>query len=1366
MLMRACRFGLWASLLPLALLVGTGCGGGGGAAAALGVVIGEPEPAGGFAPLDVTWRAEVEGAAPGEAFAFTWSFGDGATRSTFDAAVEHTYAEPGLYDVTVVARSTTRTRSTSATRSFEVLRAGDSVATRLAITPLAVQGEQPVRATLSILRREQPRDLALPVAFFAVAESNTTVRDTMLAVELRQALDAAGAVELGRAVFTAASDAAGEAVQEFPNLRFPPQTPTGRYRVLAFLDPEATLTETNPRNNGAFAQGPVTFRNPVADAQTLQVRNLRARPARTNVLSRVTVDGEIANTGDDPALFVTYELWLSAGDAVLNRDEDIRIGDGRIQNLPAAGSFRLEGQAFDLDQPISTLGDYYVLLTATTQEAGEAGRVVGASNAITVTDEAVAGVDIVPRGVSLQPATTFVGGTVVLRALIANEGREDVNRSFQCNLYLLDEDRFDEERSDQIVTSITVRTLASNEEVEVEDLFLVTELFPEGTYFPFLFCNPNFVIPESDRLNNVRRADEPLRINAEAIVDLVVRDVTVTSAAVEEGDSFDVSFNVCNEGTDASTPTTVAVALSTNDAFDVGDRVLGTTPLASLQAGSCVTTTLPLVADCDTFVSTYSLLVVADPGRLVEDVNRNNNVGALAEPFRVTGPICACEPDPFEPNNTPARAVAIDPAGSVYPNLSMCDEASDWYRVALVRGESIRIVSTYDRRRGNIDMILYDTDRTTVLSASRGNAGREEVSYISMPRTGTYFLHVVGRTPQDRNLYDLSFSVTPQVPGTDLVPLNIRPSITRAVPGQRVDVSIDVVNLGDIPAPQVLARLYLVQDANARPTEGVLLDTFTVSNVVERRSVTRVVHIPREDAGGERFFLVHVNPRADVEEVDYDNNLGVSGAIEVDAGCSDPFEPNNDLGAAATLPVSPRPEPWIFENLRTCSGNPDFYRVCADAGERLAFRADFDPRDGDIDLRLYNAQLRVIERSETSAAFEEISLPYVATSACFVLEAYVVGPNRQVPYTLTVARDEADPSLRCNPRAEPNDVFANAAQLRDHLNADLSLCPEGDVDFFRIPLAAGQPVRFQLTPASGRGAVPSTLRLSLWSPAQAFLASTATAAEALRHTPAVAGNYFLRVVSNGTGEREMPYRIVAEGISGIDLFVDDLRVEPTDLIPGREVSLSFVLGNARDAASPATSADILLSPVPFRDGRAQVVRQLSLPPLAGFSTRGEGTKFTVPSSLPFSGPAFLLVLVDPNATVQDLDRTNNLGVIPIDLRPPCLADLAEPNSVYLDAYPLQSLPAGTTLSLCPGDEDWFYLEGAPGAAVTIDLLFEHARGDLDLFVYDSALNLRGRGDSVTDNEAVTTTFPAGNSRLYIQVVGFRGASNTYQLRTR
>lgn len=111
--------------------------------------------------------------------------------------------------------------------------------------------------------------------------------------------------------------------------------------------------------------------------------------------------------------------------------------------------------------------------------------------------------------------------------------------------------------------------------------------------------------------------------------------------------------------------------------------------------------------------------------------------------------------------------------------------------------------------------------------------------------------------------------------------------------------------------------------------------------------------------------------------------------------------------------------------------------------------------------------------------------------------------------------------------------------------------------------------------------------------------------------------------------------------------------------------------------------------------------------------------------------------------------------------PVCLPDGFEPNEGPLAATPI-AVGEAVDGSLCAGDADWLAFEVGAGPVV-VDVAFRHARGDLDVQVFDARGRLVGDADSVTDDERVELEAPAPG-RYFLRIYGYEQAENTWRVR--
>ena len=1302
-------------------------------------------------------------------FEYDWDFGDGSSALNAASTIDHVYTTPESYTVTMTVR---------ALEGDELVAEGEARGivnvfglAELAIDNANVLAENPVgpndtfRVTADVVNTGLPARTSFDVTIF-LGNSGIDPEAPPSAAQLQLyregGLLTVVTTETIEAVFDGPN---GRTLIDLQTLQAPEGLPNGEYSVLVYADTGDTVGETDEDNNGAFAVGSILFEGTARGAD-LFATNVIVQPARVNQIDQMLFSATIQNSGTETATLFTYTISLSADDTALD-DGDLEVARVEVPALAAGESLQIENTILTVDPAVDEVGDYYFILNLDpdneVQEASDANN-TAVSNVIEVTTEEISGIDIRPTALEVTPATTFLGGSLQVAFTVENQGTQGTDRPFLCRFYASEDDLLDSATGgDEVLASVTVDPLeAGGLSTQVFDAF-VPEFVAEGTYVPFLLCDAAFLVNERIETNNSIRG-EPFTVAGEANVDLVVDSLSLSPLVVANGETVSVSLELCNRGTNGSTPSVVRVYLSEDPLQDADDIVLLQSRVPPIETDACITVQADVPATCATFVSSYSVFAVADDSDLVTEVIEDNNVFELDQDLVIEGLICACEPDSFEPNQTPAAAPFLNPSIGRFTELTMCDVARDYYLIPLLDDQTVRVEARFENDRGNLDMRLFALDLSTVLDASATNGDIEEVAYVRVPRRGNYLLAVEGRTPEDRNVYDLDITVSSPEAGTDLTVLDVTVDDTTPVLGATVETCFDIVNLGDTPAAATLARLYLSDDTRIDPIDDVLLGELAVDAFEDRVSRCLSVVLPDELGGGEKYIGVVADARNDLEdELDETNNAGVSNALNIDATCFDVLEPNNSLDAPQLLTLETAP-PIEFAGLLACSDNRDFYELCLSDGDFLTVDVAFDNLIGDIDIKLYDQDGAQVDRSESTGSEERVAVDYVAGDQCYRLEVYVAGRNLEVPYTMTVDTGRAPDELICSRIEEPNDGFGTAAPLRNFLDDCMAVCPVDDEDYYSITLSPGTELDVRLLPVDGEDDVPADLRMTLWGPSRNFLTNTISATEPLTQTIALNGRHFIRVRSNGDGARDQRYCLQVNGVSGVDLVPQDFLLEDAIAAPGDTVRFSFTLANARDQASAPTRYAVYLSPDPvFSPDTDILLREVDVEPLDGLSTRLEGRRFDIPLSIVDGGDYSVILVVDSENAVPEFSESNNIVIAPLFIAPRCLPDLAEPNNFPSDAFDAIDAVDEVLTSCGIDDADWYVFD-ATRALTEVIVRFEDALGDLDLYVYSDPLQAPiAVSDTITDDEIVTVATTVGET-YWIEVRQHTDASTTYRLR--
>jgi hypothetical protein len=109
-------------------------------------------------------------------------------------------------------------------------------------------------------------------------------------------------------------------------------------------------------------------------------------------------------------------------------------------------------------------------------------------------------------------------------------------------------------------------------------------------------------------------------------------------------------------------------------------------------------------------------------------------------------------------------------------------------------------------------------------------------------------------------------------------------------------------------------------------------------------------------------------------------------------------------------------------------------------------------------------------------------------------------------------------------------------------------------------------------------------------------------------------------------------------------------------------------------------------------------------------------------------------------------------------------DAAEPNDDIAHAHPIGATDSASGI-ICAGNDDFYVVPTKAGCTYAIDTHFTDTAGDLDLEAQDSTGTVVGSSDGTSDSEHIDVAAPAP-APLFVRVLGFQNATNTYRLSTR
>lgn len=346
---------------------------------------------------------------------------------------------------------------------------------------------------------------------------------------------------------------------------------------------------------------------------------------------------------------------------------------------------------------------------------------------------------------------------------------------------------------------------------------------------------------------------------------------------------------------------------------------------------------------------------------------------------------------------------------------------------------------------------------------------------------------------------------------------------------------------------------------------------------------------------------------------------------------------------------------------------------------------------------------------------------------------------------------------------EPNDNTAEAADLGEGTFDNLSICP-ADNDYYRVSLDQGAVLSASIAFDGANGEL--ALQLVNADSQPIAMSSPVDGGRQLTFEATETGDVFLRVAgSSNDNELTNEYSLTI-AVDAEDPNCDDDDSEPNDsanaatlLTPsgladrvacaGDEDFYSFTLaaGDTGIVTANFTNAEGDLTLVLLdTDGVTELSR-----------SAGEGDTETVRVTSP-AGGTYVAQVITAKA-----DGGSNYGlslqIIP-DEPNGCIPDAFEPNNSLESPATLMGAGNYTDLVSCSVDEDFYAIEVGPLDELTIDVLFSHADGDIDITLFDPLGVFAGSSAGVSDNEQVSVAeTQAGLYVLQVRMFSTDAVSN-------
>lgn len=1238
------------SLLAV-LLVSTGCGScGDGSDREATVTIDSVDPVGGYPDVEVDVSFTITPGANTNESGMNWvvDFGDGisVTGEGVEGTASHSFSAPGSYDITVFAKYEGETAGTEVVE-YTVYSPVDLEIDEVSGAPVNLTVEDDVTVNF-IVRNNTAAQVFTPyLVDVYLSESPSVSADDVDDLEFLGSTEVTSPGDEGVVL-----EPGGERNSGFTTAV--PGVASGDYYLVALLDPEGNIADTDDANNLAVSSGILRIENPADLLPDIAVEQLTFAPDRAfPELNSVTRGFAFRNLSSVDVFDLGHRTYLSVGDDVLD-DDDILIDETDSIDLIRDETLDVGPEQIVLDETITPPTDVEVqvwviveaVVPAELEESDTGNNIVVSPEPILVTDQPVEGPDIAVRDFTVSPTSTFLDGPLRIEAEIANEGTADVG-SFFCGIYLGENPRVDTQ-NDPRLSNINLPQLESGGVENIQSDITIPSLYDPGVYYIYMVCDPLNALQEPFRSNNQSLFLEPITVTDEADVDLFIEELRVPETA-QEGDTVSVVARICVQGSNPSGDTQGKLFRSIGQTVDFSAEAIATFDIPNIVPQTCEEVTLEVVAECADFENTYAFGVAVDTLFTLPELNENNNQKAANNNLTVSGEFCECVEDNFEPNDRPLEAVPLTPG--MY-QASICAPGNcDYFGVDAQADDTILVETTYESDKGSLVTTMFDTTGVQVLDTSSAD-DEQQVGAFVVPQAGRYLFNVCG-AGADRNFYDVDVDVVPQAPGIDLIVRDVELPATNSYSiGAKMRVDYRAYNIGATASGDFDVRFWISPDrviGDGNDTQVTQVGETSIPGGGFRDLSTDIT-IPTSLMDGDYYVGVELDPApGQVTENDETNNVATSRQFEVRTLCYDPLEPNDAFG---TAPVT---APGNYANLVICSAAKDHYRICPGNAKEFDVTINFDDDQGDVELELYDEQLNLIDSStNTGVDVEQVGVDYVNGDQCYyaVVRLFTLMQDAENNYSMDIEVRDVDPSLVCDSTYEPNDDFTTASSLLPALGVTgtLDRCPVTDTDVYYIDLNSGQTVSFRgiKDPAMQSG----TLRIQLYKPGQIPGPNSETApaisvAEISDFIAATTGRHYLQVTFSGT-TRNTTYRLEADGLGGVDLAPSNLNIGFGTYLGGDEVRYSLDVANLRSDTASGGAYTVYYSESATRDpANDQALGTFTLPDITGNGSTVVGGRVTLPTVVT-TGTQYIHV---ETAITNDADMTNDVASTTIEIVP-------------------------------------------------------------------------------------------------------------------
>ena len=754
-----------------------------------------------------------------------------------------------------------------------------------------------------------------------------------------------------------------------------------------------------------------------------------------------------------------------------------------------------------------------------------------------------------------------------------------------------------------------------------------------------------------------------------------------------------------------------------------------------------------------------------------------------------------CVDDPMEDNDMLDDAAPIEVGTPTA--LAICEGDEDWFMVEVCAGGTLTVDATFAHAAGDLELGIYDLDGE-VLAQSSTPDDNEQALYVA-PADTLVLIRVSGLGSAE-NVYTLNATIVgcqgPLCVDDAFEDNDVHNAAAALEPGTHEGLAIcpadddwyaiDICAGGTLTAQARFTHARGDLDMELLTTDGDSLESSTSVNDNEAvryasaaGETVLLVMYGYQDAENAYGLDIEITGCGCVEdrECPEADQICVNGQCVVRPACLDDAQEDNDVREEAT-PTGP----GEIGNLVICGGDPDWYAIDICAGGTLTVGARFVTAQGDLDLRLFDADGQLLVESDTPTDNEEVRFDAAAEATVF---AQVAGlADAENSYALVVDLQGCEGPVCVDDAFEDNDATDQAPALEAGIHPNLAICAN-DADWYAVALCPGGTLTAfaRFTDADGdldmlvRGEDGAVLARGTSTSDDEVVRYTAPVDEPIArdlrlHVYGFSGaenSYALELDITGCGclsDDECPagQMCVANGCVPRPACPDDdfedndtLQGAPP-LAPGTYDNLAVCAGDEDWFAVEVCGGGTLTVEASFVDADGDL--ELGLYDAAGAQiVSSETGADTERITHPAAADAVVYVRV---WGFRDAENAYRLDVQLADCAGPiCADDDFEENDV-IDAAAAVEPDTYEALMVCADDDDWYAIDVCPGGTLTARALFTHAGGDLDAALYNAQGDRIAIAQTASDNEEIRLS-DADAGVYALRIYGYQGADNRYSL---